>query len=149
MNALEAKVDAANRCRVYANMLFPKLVQYFLPLIGKKVVKMNGDVLEKHANQIMQMHDGTLQVVQNSSFCWTVTATTANDKKQTHYQHVLFYVGSVDEDGILETVNEFQPFQTNYTVEMVEKLRTEFLETRKHLDQIRTKLLPFGEIPEH
>jgi hypothetical protein len=149
---LAARVRIVNRAHTVANELAAVLKQRFAPLVGKKVEKAGGQILEKYKNLLPEMpNDHNLMVYKhasNYSLAWTVKASETvpvQGHGHAYYYEVTFYVGDMQGDVLTGITKHETAFRTDWTVEEVLGNREAFKVAQKAFEEARSALYPFGE----
>lgn len=149
---LAARVRIVNRAHETANQLARVLKERFAPLVGKKIEKAGGQILEKYKGLLPEFpHDHNLMVYKhtsNYSLAWTVkTSETVPMVGVGHayYYEVTFYVGDLQGDTLKNIATHETNFRTDFTAEEVEKNREAFKVAQKAFEDARSALYPFGE----
>ena len=150
---LAARVRAVNRANEFGRGLFVALTNIFEPLVGQKILKADGTLLEKFKKLLppLPCTDG-LHVYRHSSnysLAWTVK--TCEQIKDTHncvYHEVVVYVGDL-RGQLLEKLVTHQfdekTYRTDYTADEVKAKRAAYDEAKRLADEARSALYPFGE----
>ncbi len=151
---LTARVNAVNRANDYANKLWPQLAEVFRPLVGKKIYKADGTLLEKYVKLLPEFEQGnSLHVYRNAygeySLSWVVkTCETVQvvegDYSHAYYHETSLYVGSV-RDGVLIEIGEQPKFRTDYSAADIEAKRAAYKAAKDLADFTMGQLHPFGE----
>lgn len=149
---LAARVRIVNRAHQLANEYARVLKERFAPLVGKKVEKQGGQILEKYKNLLPEFpRDHNTMVYKhasNYSLAWTVkTSETVPMVGVGHayYYEVTFYVGDLAGDVLKNIAVHETNFRTDYTVAEVEANREAFKVAQKAFEEARSALYPFGE----
>jgi len=150
MGMLEAKVEAVNKANEYAAKLHTQLTGVFNDLVGKKVLKADGIVLEKYKKVMPELPNTPgLRVYARPdkarySLAWNVNVYVFHDRGSSYHETTV-YVGSL-KDGVLTELTPFgEGYRTDYTAEEVRKLRETYKEAKKASDEAYSKLYYFGE----
>ncbi len=135
------------------NKLFDELAGFFRRLVGQKILKVDGTLLQKHANLLPELpcDHPRLHVYRRSSdysLAWVVKACEQiGDSHGCVYEEVTVDVGSLN-GQTLESVRadeDFGPFREDFSVAEVEEKRRVFVQKRKEFERARSDLYPFGE----
>lgn len=147
MIPLEAKVKAQNDAAKRGNKLQAELQEAFAPLVGRKVVRAGGYLMQKYAKigkfpatQSMEIHHRSNEY----TLSWTVTATVSDNSGKRHCQTVVVPVGHI-RDGILTELSDRLRHRENHTDEEVQSLRDEYQRLRERCSEIEIKLSEFGK----
>lgn len=150
-NALQAKCEARNLVALEHNRLLPILAAAFAPLVGKKLLKVDGDILEKYANLAPKSPASTRELMvyrhrSNYSLAFTVKACVVYGEFGTGctYAEATVYVGNLN-GQVLESLIAPQPLPANYTPEKVLAARAEVNAAREALRRAESKLGDFGD----
>jgi len=144
---LIARVKAVNAAHQYAIELYPRLVDFFRPFVGQKIITQNTDFLHKIRSTIPELScTPRLNVFKNriyQSLSWTVR-TSEQAGEIAVYHEVSVYVGKVDA-AVLTGFHNAPVLRTDFTVDEIVAKRKELQAAISKVDQIRGKLFPFGE----
>jgi len=149
---LEARVAGVNEAHDYANKLWPKLAAVFEPLVGQKIEKVDGGLLEKVKKQLPELPNTVAISVNryhsNYSLSWTVK-TCKSVKQPDGYGHAYYYERSVTvgelRHGVLTKLVEQPHFKTDYNAKDILAKREAFKAAEKVYDEAKSALFPFGE----
>ena len=145
---LAAKVKATNKANQTAIELYPKLVAVFRPLIGQKIVKIDGSLLTKIADLLPPLpNDHDLRVYRNRSeytLSWIVNASEQVNDHSCTYAEIGLYIGDLNGNVLTKIYDEPQ-LRANYTVTEVEAQRAAYWSAQKVADAAKSALHPFGE----
>lgn len=146
---LIAKVAAVNRCHAAAKELFPQLVAIFTPLVGQKLEKASGGLLQKIRALLPEFpNTQQLQIYRSSSaysLTWNVKTCELTPPNGCVYHEVGVYVGSMS-NGILTSVSEnLSELRSDYTVEEVLRLRANYTVLKNAAQNAYGLLSDFGE----
>jgi hypothetical protein len=144
---LTAKVAAVNRANEYAARLYAALSANFAPLVGQKILKVDGTLLAKHERLVLPCSPD-LHVYRHSSdysLAWTVKTCEYMPPHSCMYHEVTVYVGDL-RGATLEkmTVHPFTG-RTDYSVEEITGKRLAAESAKRIADELRSDLYPFGE----
>ena len=156
-SALAAKVAAVNAANAEAIRLHPILSAVFAPLIGSKIEKVDGPLLES-VKKLMPALPNTvaLSVFRSPSrysLVWTVKACESYDggTRFTNgciYHETSCYIGELD-GAILKALvpfeNTLKGVRTDWTENEVAALRAKAEATKKAASEALSALHPFGE----
>lgn len=153
---LTAEVNAVNLANGYANELLPKLVEFFTPLVGQKIVKADGSLLAKlesklpvfpaekgrpgqhvHASVMTYRHRSDYSLAWTVKVCWPIPPHTC-----TYYERTL-YVGDMSGDTLKEMTKHLEPWRTDYTVEAAVAKIEAYEAAKKAADDARSECWPF------
>lgn len=101
---LAARVKGVNRAHAYAKKLYEQLVPIFKPLVGTKIFKADGTLLQKIKEQLPELScTPGLHVHKNSSdYSLSFSVRTSEDVNGLAYYHsVSVYIGEV-RNGVLD-----------------------------------------------
>ncbi len=153
MSKLSARVKAVNNVNAAACSIFPLIAAALMPFIGKKVLKVDGSLVEKVKNQIAPLLPSTPSLSSfrnhlNNSLSWTIKTSETIDGIAM-YAEAAIYVGEV-EDGILKSIYTDSPFatgnvKTDYTVEDIMAKREACRLAKEAAREAEAALGPFGE----
>lgn len=155
-NRLEAKVRAVNSAHTQASSLHAILTTVFVNLVGKKILKVDGELLAKIAAVLPELPKGTgLNIWRKRSeysLAWGISASESyssgfpdGEHRTSVYHETTVYVGRLD-GGILAEMTEFQPqsMRTNYTATEIAIRRATAEDLKKKYDKVISDLFPFG-----
>lgn len=157
MATLDARVMAKNAVHAWANQVGPILLARFRPLVGQKLLKVDGSFLEKYkglSDDIPlpdKMHrywrEGT--GTGTSSLAYTLDICASVDGFDgCIYEKQVVYVGSFT-GQVLSSVRDArlvsQTLRTNYTSAEVLRLRDEHKALQEKANKALSALYPFGE----
>lgn len=147
-------VEAVNAANDYANKLRDQLIPQFEPLVGKKILKVGGMLLEKYADIGKGLpYTPSLHVYKNSNdyaLSWNVKVCKTAPHENTHrsnyccYHETTVYIGELN-GHILEKVCPQPNYRTDYTLEEVLANREAYKAAEKAMRDAQAKLHPFGE----
>jgi len=152
-NTLKAKVEAVNEANTCANMLKRRLDKVFLPLVGRAIVKSNGDLLKRtEAWQMVDEIHGSnsrsqsiYRSASNYSLAWTVrTCVSIEDSHVCVYHETTVYIGKLN-GTILSGIDPESHYKTDYTVDDIIERRAAYVIAKKAADNAYSDLFPFGE----
>lgn len=144
---LAARVKGVNRAHDYANKLYARLVPTFKPMVGTKIFKVDGTLLQKIKEQLPELPcTPGLHVHKNSSdYSLSFSVRTSEDVNGLAYYHsVSVYIGDV-RNGVLEKIANPHEFRTDFTVEEIAEKRTKYNLAKQAYDNAKSALFPFGE----
>lgn len=146
---LTAKVAAVNRANEYAARLYAVLAERFAPLVGQKILKVDGGLLGKYAGLVPELpSEPSIHVYRHSSdysLAWTVKTCEFMPPHSCMYHEVTVYVGDL-RGQTLEKMT-LHPFsgRTDYSVEEIMGKRAAYESAKRVADELRGDLYPFGE----
>jgi hypothetical protein len=148
-DALKAKVAAVNRCHAEAMKLFPQMVAIFAPLVGQKLDKVDGGLLEKIKKLLPEFpNTHKLQIFRGSSsysLYWTVkTCEMIGSTHTCCYHEIGVYIGNMN-NGVLTSLHDSFSARSDYTVDEVAALRVDYKAKKKAADEAHSALSHFGE----
>lgn len=153
---LTADVAAVNLANAYANKLLAKLQAFFSPLVGQKIIKLNGTLLAKlqdklpafpaekgnpgqheHATIMTYKHNSPYSLAWAVKVCWPVPPHSCT------YYEVMVYVGDMEGDTLKVMTTHREPWREDFTVaEAVERIDA-FEAAKKEADDARGRVYPF------
>lgn len=154
---LTAEVHAVNLANGYANELYPILRDFFAPLVGQKIVKADGSLLEKlgrklpkfpakngrpgqheHASVMVYRHRSDYSLAWTVQVCWPIPPHTCT------YYVITVYIGDMGGDVLKEVPDRYRPDRrTDYTVdEIVGKIEA-YEAAKKAVDDAYSACHPF------
>lgn len=145
MNKLTAKIEAVNTANACANKLYDALSAFFIPLIGEKILKADGNLLERY-NKIPIPSWETLSIgVRNLSSKYTLMWGIHANSPVPHASFTTYiHLGEI-QDGKLVKINPKPKLVSDYTVgEVLNRMEVLRLAQRMVV-QAKDNLLPFDE----
>ena len=147
---LEAQVKAQNRVAARALELYDELAAIFRPLVGKQVCKANDPwALLAKVKALLPKLENTpalmiYQYSSNYSLVWVVKACEQAGDDVCEYREVSVYVGEL-RGLVLEKICDRPNLRHDHSVAEVKAIREEVKAAQKTLDEVKSKLYPFGE----
>jgi hypothetical protein len=145
---LETKVKAFNAAHQFANELYPKLAAVFTPLVGCKVVKVDGSLLAKVASQLPEMPNTHNLMVypghSNYSLRWVVKTSEMDSEHTCLYAEAGVYVADI-RDGVVTKIYDAPNLRSDYAVAEIEVKREIYKAAKRAADAAYSALSPFGE----
>lgn len=148
MTPLEARVKAANSCREVANKLYEPLAKVFTDLIGKKIRKTDGCLLEKYKKNlenVLPPNTHELAIYRHHtvySLAWSIQSCVSNGDR-CYYDEVTLYIGKLSNQVLTEIYSK--PEFPVYSVENVIDARERLKLAKKALSDAEAEVFPFGE----
>lgn len=136
---LEVKVQAVNLANIYANGVFGIISPFFHPFVGKKVLKNNGELLDKIKAiiptfiKLPNLH--IFRACSVDSLGWTVRASATSKDGNTQSHEITVLIANLDGQVLSSMYEKQPPLRTDYTAEEIEQKRSTF----------HDKLYPFSE----
>ena len=143
---LEARVKARNRAAQVATELQKVLREFFAPLEGEKILKVDGGLLAKHILPEFPRDSGLMvyRHASDYSLAWVVkTNENIEGKQSCVYEEVVIYVGELN-NQVLTSLSPESDW-TTHTAEKVVELRKQYKEVKDLADKAKSRLHPFGE----
>jgi hypothetical protein len=145
---LEAKVEARNLVAAEHNRLLPLLAAAFAPLVGQKILKADGSLMEKVIVKVMApvVPSAGIQIYKlssNYSLAFVVKACVLCDKGGCVYDEATVYVGELD-GSTLKALIAPQPLPTGYTVAGVLEARKNLEAAKAAFSKAESAVWPFG-----
>ena len=140
---LAARVRARNIVNAEASKLALEFELVFKPLVGRKILKVDGDFLRSVAKLIPG--GDFWRNRSNYSLAWTVKACEeVQGSRACIYEEATFYVGTLE--GLV-LVSLYEPFtaKSDYTVTKVQAARDKYKEAKAVADAALNECFPFGE----
>ena len=123
MSDLELNVIAVNLVNKNANEWYEKLVPIFTPLVGKKVVKKDGSLIESVKKLLPTLPNTPGISVYHSpskySLIFTVKVCVAKDNSCT-YKKTTVYIGDITGDTLTQILKKYN-HRSDYTVKEIEE----------------------------
>ncbi|MAG28105.1 hypothetical protein CMI47_21475 [Candidatus Pacearchaeota archaeon] len=154
---LAARIVARNRANEVANQLYAEIIGIFRPLVGQKIVKVDGSLLGKIKDQLPKWDfpddkfpKPTVMVYKGSStytLSFTVkTCAQVIGEGCCTYEECTVYVCDLDGQNVGERIYDPPNARTDFTADEVNRLREEYKTKKKAADEAHSALHPFGEI---
>ena len=145
---INLKVQAVNAANKMALELYPKLVEVFQPLVGKKILKADGTILEKYKKLMPELpNTPSMMVYRYSSdynLIWKVDAKVWVDERYNSHE-VSIYVGELTGDTLKAITLPVEERRTDWTTEEVVKLVEDMEAKKKVYEDARSKCWLFDE----
>lgn len=141
---LKAKVAAINRANREAMELYPKLIAIFAPLVGQKVFKQNGELLEKIKKLIPDMPSHIQRNHSDYNISWVVRAKEPDIYSNWIWHDAYLYIAGV-RDGIIYETSNPPELRFNYNTDEVISNIEKADEAKKAYDDAVGKCWPFGD----
>jgi hypothetical protein len=147
---LKAKVIAVNRVNAAVQLIHPIFIEKFIPFIGQKIFKANGEtLLEKVKKVVPEFSTPTsLQLYQSHSkftLCWVVKTSEKNSEFCCLYHEQLMYIGEIKDGVLTKLVDPITKLRTDYTVEEIEHKQETARKYKDLYEQARDECYPFNE----
>ena len=151
---LAARVKARNRCHQVANELWVTFTEIFAPLVGQKLLTVNGAFLAKIDKMMPELPELSgsfgLSVFRYPSaynLCWTVKCSeSVAGECYCVYEEVTFYVADLEGQNMGELSTNHEDFRTDFSAVEITRLRKDYEEKKKIAEKAKSALFPFGEI---
>jgi hypothetical protein len=144
--AVAAKVEAVNLANTEAIRLHPLLSEALAPFVGKKVIKIDGGLLEKVKAALPELPNGIGVRVHydraSYSMRWAITASVSY-AYSCCYHEASVTVGELD-GCVLTKLTPVGEYRTDYSVAEVLALRAECDRAEQALRDANGALSPFG-----
>lgn len=152
-DALSAKVAAVNKANAYALEIYPRLRLVFEPLVGQKILKVDGTLLAKVEKLLPEFPCSPgLHAYESSSdysLRWCVKTMESYQSRQSDCQIASYYEADVYigtlENGVLTKLYEPPILRTDFTVGEISNLRAAYEKAKEAAREARSALGPFGE----
>lgn len=144
---LQAKIEARNIVNAEHNRLLPLMRAAFAPLVGKKVLKVDGTLLGTLKDVVPACSPAILnsyKLNSNYSLAFVVRACVSDVGNVCAYDEATIYVGNLDGQNLASLI-EPQPLPVGYTEAQVLAARAELREAQEALRKAESKLASFGE----
>lgn len=143
--SLQAHVEAVNLCNSLINKYQPLFQNAVAPFVGKKVLKANGELLEKVKAVLPVKTENNVQFwfdQSNYSLRYGIRVWV-NSERNTAYHESTFYFGSIT-DGVLDKIDSLElPKPTSYDAQTVEQLQKNLQIAEENLSKAKNALYPF------
>lgn len=143
-NNLRAKVEAVNAANKYATELKTHLDQFFGPLVGQKVYKNDGGLLDDYKNIVPSPSDRSLyasRILNEKALGWYVHANVEADKEKA-YHCVYVYVGKI-EGQVLTELYPVENLRYDYDFYEVSKKFNVMEGLLNYIEEIKSELREF------
>lgn len=144
---LQAKIEARNIVNAEHNRLLPLMRAAFAPLVGKKVLKVDGTLLGTLKDVVPACSPVILnsyKLGSNYSLAFVVRACVSDTGNVCAYDEATIYVGNLNGQN-LESLIEPQYLPTGYTEQQILDARKAVKEAKEVLSRAESKLASFGE----
>lgn len=143
---LAARVAAVNRANSIVNEIAPLYRGAITPFLGQKVIKANGEYLEKVKKAFPVLPPSAdAQIYSPHLGCFVVKVSENYSDHSCVYAEPYFYAFYVNQQGIAEAArSEFVPLRTDYTVTGVTIARTHAEELEEMARKAKAECEPFG-----
>ena len=141
---LRANVDAVNIANEYAMKVKLYLDEVFRPLVGKKIYKSDGSMLEKYKSIEKYPHDSRVKITRKRSdyfLAWNIQTSYSYGKSVAYYD-VIVYVGKI-EGQILTELYPVKNLRCDYTVEEIVESQRLIEEFDQKIRDIKCKIRDF------
>lgn len=153
-SALAAKVAAQNEANQTVNTYAPMVIEALRPFVGQKVLKANGELLEKVKSKIPEMpnygnnKDVNCYASSGRGYSITINAKTCHghprkDYTAAHYAEAMTWCAELS-GGILTKLCNFQPLKTSWTEEEVTNARHALEKAKDEMSKAQSALGEFG-----
>jgi hypothetical protein len=158
-NYLIAHVEAVNFCHLLAMRLEQVLKVFFTPYVGKKVIKIDGTLMQKIADEVRpciepidEMNGVQVYFDRMGSYSlrWTVKVCKHIEGAGSclYYEHSV-YVGDLEGQTLKNIKPTKLDLRTDFTAAEIESKRKVYKQLQETADQAKGQLYPFGEYDRH
>lgn len=144
---LKAYIVATNKANQYANELYEQLAPIFTPLVGLKIEKVNGSLLEKYKTLLPQFpNTPSFRIFRHFSeynLAWNVEVMEKGNNSWETATDIL-YLADI-KNHVLTRLYEHPQLRTNYTYEEIQHKQEIYKQLKKDLQQAKQDLYPFPE----
>jgi hypothetical protein len=151
---LDAKIAARNKLNAAINANLPRMIATLIPLIGKKIQKTDGTILEK-IKPILPI-EGESVKAENVTWHYSIQGrdfkvffkihTSFNERQyERQYDEATFYIAKLDGGILKEVCEDREPLRTDFSAQTIQRLRNEVKEARRVLHDKESELRGFGE----
>lgn len=154
LETLTGKVAAVNQANEVAILLKAKLDEFFRPLVGQKIVKIDGSLLGKYADQVKQIIEQIeaetgieliYRLSSQFSLGWVCKACKqTSDHGCTYYEQAV-YVGDYKGQTLEKIDDRGFNLRTDFTVAEMKAKFADVETTKKAYEAAKSKLWPFYE----
>jgi|SaaInlV_165m_DNA_1040744.scaffolds.fasta_scaffold124459_1 hypothetical protein len=145
--ALKTKVKAVNDCHRIANELYPKLLEIFEPLVGCKILKVDGSLLAKLHDLTKGFDDPDAHMIMHSrnsyNLQWTVKTCVNDGNGGCMYHEVGVYIANLEGTAIKDIIKQ-DVRRDDWTVEEITEKREAYETANKAAQEARSACEPFG-----
>lgn len=145
---LNAKVNAVNHAHKVALALYDATRKNFEGLVGKKIMKADGYLMEKYRSLIPIIKESGSRYYHKPfkySFNFYVETFESHDNDgSVLYYHVDLNIGSID-NQVLTSIAPPPILKTDYFWYDILKLRENYDKAKEAADKAKEALYPFGE----
>ena len=143
---LQAQIEARNAVNAECNRLKPILASSFAPLVGQKVLKADGSLLEKFANLEPQRNAGFIvyRLSSKYSLAFMVRVCVGCEKHGCVYDERAVYVGELDGQNLRCLINT-QLARTDFSEREISDARASVQKAKDALSTAQNALCQFGE----
>lgn len=139
MDTLTEKVKAVNAAHKLANELAPKLHEIFSPLVGQKILKVDGTLFAKYKELLPPFLNTT------TIRCWKETSGySLYWKIMASSYEMSLYVGDLN-NGVLTRMYDLTSYRDDFTVEEIQTKRENVRQLKRAFEKAASDLSPFGE----
>lgn len=142
---LQVQIDAVNQAHQYAPELYAKLAKVFTDLVGKKILKADGQFIASVREMLPDLPNqfdlSVYRRVDDYSLRWTIK-TCQNTEKFTHYYEYTVYVGKLSK-GVLTAIEPFVAPKCDYREEDIVAARKRVQDAEKAISEAKMALYPF------
>jgi hypothetical protein len=161
MNTLQermiAQIAATNKAHSYAQTLKPLLIAAFTPLVGQKIEKADGKLMEKFKKLLpfeylenghqFQKDNGlsVYKVNSNYSLAWVVKACEQLPPTSCVYYETTIYVGDIRGGILTKMFADSNQLRTDYTLEELERNVKAYKDANELMETARSACFPFTD----
>jgi hypothetical protein len=147
---LGLKVAVVNRANREALALYDRLVPILAPLLGKKVAKIDGGLLETVKKMLPADadYDPALTVYRRAALDdlqWGVRAMELGSMRGVESYELNVVVGHLRNHGILSAIAFRPDLRCDYTVEEIREKRAAAKAAKRAYEAAKSECWPFGE----
>lgn len=152
---LAADVIAENKANDIANQIAPKLLDFFRPLVGCKILKADGSLLKKIQEDMPKFNfaDTSISVYRMSSdysLAWQVKVCEhVKNAQHCTYRTVTVYIGDLKGAGLEKVHNDRHPLKADYNLQDIVEGIKKYRAAQKVAEAAQSALFPFTEYKEY
>jgi hypothetical protein len=143
-----AMIKAVNRCHTEAMKLQEQLQAIFAPLVGTKILKVNGQLLAKvEALLPIFPHDRWIYIGHSSSahtLSWSIKITELLESRDSSVNYgVSVYIGNLSGTSLKDVSFDIPTYRTDWTEQELLEKRAAYKVARNAKDEARSACHPF------
>lgn len=140
---LKLQIESVNRVNAVAGQYFDDYMKIFGSLVGQKVLKADGTILEKYS-KLLPKNDlpkiTSYKLSGNYSLAWVIKTFSQSDNDCVYYE-IAIYIGDLD-NGILTNLYEKQEYKQFDYDDLVKKIQSA-TDAKIFAEKLRSAVFPF------